>query len=82
MPLEVYRQILITHIRAYNLIHRFGAEQGWLEPMVTLNNYCATLLVGQDCSTSSRCGNAASGWRIRDYIFDKIHQFERGVCGG
>ena len=41
--LEAYRNILITHVRAYSLIHSTMLEQGWPEPLVTFNNYCSDL---------------------------------------
>ncbi|HEY1477206.1 MAG TPA: family 1 glycosylhydrolase [Chthoniobacterales bacterium] len=76
--LEAYRRILITHIRTYNLIHRICAEQGWPEPMITLNNYCSDLYWSDKILldlVSVRERGIGVG-ELRDYVFDKIHQFE------
>lgn len=77
--LEAYRQILRTHVRAYNLIHRLASESGWPEPMVTVNNYCSDLYwsdkVLLDLLSIRERGVKLSG--LRDYIYAKSQQFER-----
>ena len=36
-------QLLIAHIRAYNLVHDLYEARDWSAPLVTLNNYCCDL---------------------------------------
>ena len=40
---KAYCEILISHVRAYNVIHRLAVENGWPEPMVTFNTYCSDI---------------------------------------
>ena len=35
--------LLCAHIKAYNVIHDMYETQGWVQPMVSLNNYCSDL---------------------------------------
>src|SRR5260370_35587047 len=77
--LDVYRQILITHVKAYNLIHRMSEQQGWPAPMVTFNNYCSDLYWSDKIlldlvSVRERGVRVAN---LRDYISTKIGQFEQ-----
>ena len=76
---QVYCQILSTHVRAYNLIHRLAREMGWPEPMVTMNNYCSDLYwsdkVLLDLLAIRERGVTLSG--LRDYIYAKSQQFEQ-----
>jgi beta-glucosidase len=80
--LDVYRQILITHVRAYNLIHRVFEEHGWPEPMVTFNNYCSDLYwsdkVLLDLVSVRERGIRLAN--LTDYIFTKISQFEQAFA--
>jgi beta-glucosidase len=76
--MEIYCNILCTHVRAYNLVHRLAAENGWGEPMVTFNNYCSDLYwsdkVLLDLLAIRERGVTFQG--LRDYIYGKIHEFE------
>ncbi len=77
--LEVYRQILVTHVRAYNLLHRLAAEQGWAEPIVTFNNYSSDLYWSDKVLLdliSLRERQVTIGG-LRDYIHEKSLEFER-----
>jgi beta-glucosidase len=80
--LEAYRHILITHIRTYNLIHQICAEQGWPEPMITLNNYCSDLYWSDKILLDlvSVRERGISVGELRDYVFDKIQQFEEAFA--
>jgi beta-glucosidase len=72
-----YRNILITHVRAYNLIHRVYAEEGWPEPAVTLNNYCSDLYWSDkillDLLSVRERGIPTN--QLGRYILEKIRQF-------
>jgi beta-glucosidase len=76
--LAAYRNILIAHVRAYNLIHQLYADQGWPEPSITLNNYCSDLYWSDKIlldllsvrERGVRVGN------VRDYIVGNIGEFE------
>jgi beta-glucosidase len=76
--LEVYRQILCTHVRAYNLLHRLAVQQGWPEPLVTFNNYSSDLYwsdkVLLDLISIRERGVRLAG--LRDYIYEKSLEFE------
>jgi beta-glucosidase len=77
--LEVYRQMLCTHVRTYNRLQRLASEHGWPEPQITFNNYCSDLYwsdkVLLDLVLSRERGVRLSG--LRDYIYEKSLEFER-----
>jgi beta-glucosidase/6-phospho-beta-glucosidase/beta-galactosidase len=77
--LEVYRHILIAHVRSYNLIHQLAAKHGWPEPMVTFNNYCSDLYWSDKILldlVSVRERDVQLN-ELRDYVYTKIHEFEQ-----
>ena len=75
---EAYSNLLRAHVRAYNLIHRLADQHGWPKPMVTFNNYCSDLYWSDkillDLLSARERGVRPDG--LREYIFDKIHDFE------
>jgi beta-glucosidase/6-phospho-beta-glucosidase/beta-galactosidase len=76
--LQAYCEILISHVRAYNSIHRLATENGWPEPMVTFNTYCSDIYWSEkillDLASVRERGIRYE--QLPAYIFAKIQEFE------
>jgi beta-glucosidase len=75
---QAYGEILIAHVRAYNLIHRLALENNWPEPMVTFNTYCSDVYwsdkVLLDLISVRERGVKYD--QLPEYIFSRIKDFE------
>jgi beta-glucosidase/6-phospho-beta-glucosidase/beta-galactosidase len=75
---QAHCEMLIAHVRAYNLIHQLARENGWSEPMVTFNTYCSDIYWSEkillDLASARERGIRYN--QLPDYIFSKIREFE------
>jgi beta-glucosidase/6-phospho-beta-glucosidase/beta-galactosidase len=75
---KAYCEILISHVRAYNVIHRLAAENDWPEPMVTFNTYCSDIYWSEKIllDLASVRERGIKYGQLPEYIFGKIREFE------
>ncbi|MEL7086115.1 MAG: family 1 glycosylhydrolase [Cyanobacteria bacterium J06597_1] len=78
---QAYSNLLIAHIRAYNIIHDIYTLEGWSSPQVTLNTYCSDVYWSEkaiwDLLSHRSLGIAERS--LHDWLKQRAQQFTRDI---